>query len=93
MAELSSLECELRDKIIARLNLRYVDAKTVTSDMPLFKEGLGLDSIDVLEIGIMVEEDYGIVIGPAERDKSVFGTLGHLAAFVSQNLRRDAASL
>ena len=93
MAELNSLEKELMEKIVARLNLSYVDVSTLSSDTPLFQGGLELDSLDALEIGILIEEDYGIVVGPSERDRSVFGTIRDLAQFVQHNLQRDAARL
>jgi acyl carrier protein len=93
MAELNSLEKELMEKIITRLSLSYVDLSTLSSDTPLFQGGLELDSLDALEIGILIEEDYGIVVGPSERDRSVFGTIRDLAQFVEHNLQRDAARL
>ena len=93
MSETRSYELELRDKLIKRLNLTYIDPATVHGDTVLFHDGLGLDSLDVLEIGILIEEDYGIVIGEHERTASVFGTLGTLAEFVRTNLQRDAARL
>ena len=93
MAELGSLERELMGKIVARLGLAYVDPSTLSGDTPLFQGGLELDSLDALEIGILIEEDYGIVVGPSERDRSVFGTIRELAQFVQHNLQRDAARL
>ena len=90
---LDELEAELLRKIVDRLGLTFVDLSTVSGDTPLFNGGLELDSIDALEIGILIEEDYGIVVGPSERDKSVFGTLANLAQFVRNNLQRDAAQL
>ncbi len=93
MAGLSGLEQELLEKIIARLNLGFVDLTALTGDTALFQEGLGLDSLDALEIGILIEEDYGIVVGPAERNRSVFGTIRELAQFVERNRNRDAARL
>jgi acyl carrier protein len=93
MPGLSSLETELMSKIIKRLGLTYVELASISSDTPLFKGGLELDSLDALEIGILIEEDYGIVVGPSERDRSVFGSIGDLARFVQNNLQRDAAQL
>lgn len=92
MAELQDLQIELRDKIIKRLNLAHVDPATITSETSLFKNGLGLDSLDALELSILIEQEYGIVIGVSERDRSVFGTLGDLAAFIEKNRNRDAKS-
>ncbi|MBI4706276.1 MAG: acyl carrier protein [Deltaproteobacteria bacterium] len=89
MPELPNLETELRDKIVARLALRDVDPASVTRDTPLFDGGLGLDSLDALELTVMLEEDYRIVVAVAERDAAIFGTLGTLADFVRTNYQRD----
>jgi acyl carrier protein len=86
---MTNLEIELRDKILKRLNLSHIEPGTISGDTVLFNEGIGLDSLDALELGILVEQDYGIVIGVAERGRSIFGTLGDLARFVEQNLHRD----
>ena len=93
MSEPADLTLELRDKILARLNLADVDPATITAATPLFKDGLGLDSLDALEITVMIEELYGIVIAVSERDQAIFGTLGALAAFIEKNLGRDRPAL
>jgi len=80
---------ELRDQIFERLKIVGIDPATVKADTPLFKEGLALDSLDALEISVLVEEKYGIVIAVSEREKSVFGSMGGLAKFVGANLGRD----
>jgi acyl carrier protein len=92
-SDLTPQERELADKLIARLKLTTVDVSALRGDTVLFREGLGLDSLDALEIGILVEEDYGIVIGPSERGQSVFGTLRDLSNFIQRNLNRDAVRL
>jgi acyl carrier protein len=89
MAEAVSFERQLLDKIVGRLRLKDVDIATVTRDTPMFERGLGLDSLDALEITVLIEEEYGIVVSVAERSESIFGTLGTLADFVQNNLRRD----
>lgn len=86
---MTEFEVELRDKLVERLDLVDVEPDSVSSDTPLFDEGLGLDSIDALEIAVMVEEAYGIVIQTSERTRENFGTLGGLASFVQQNMHRD----
>lgn len=91
MSDNAALVIELREKILKRLNLPDVDPQTVSATTPLFQGGLGLDSLDALEISVLVEEEYGIVIQVAERDQAVFGTLGGLAKFVGQNRGRDRA--
>ena len=89
---MTEFENDLLKKIIERLDLEDVieDQKDqITSETILFEKGLGLDSVDGLELVIMVEEVYGIVIQVSERNKSVFGTLGDLATFIQENRNRD----
>jgi acyl carrier protein len=93
MPDLKDLEDELRRKLTERLGLGHLDPGTIASDTPLFKGGLELDSLDALEITVLVEEEYGIVIGVAERTEAVFGTLGSLAAYVRDHFQRDAGRL
>jgi acyl carrier protein len=86
---MSGFEIELRDKVLARLKLLDVDPATVTAETSFFDGGLGLDSVDALEIAILIEEEYGIIIKVSERNESTFGTLGQLARFVQERLNRD----
>jgi len=89
MPDAPDFERELLGKIVERLRLRDVDPTTVTRDTPLFEKGLGLDSLDALEITVLLEEEYGIVVSVAERSETIFGTLGALADFVQGNRNRD----
>lgn len=76
---------ELKLKIIDRLNLLEVDPKDITADDALFNEGLGLDSIDALELVVIFEKDYGIKVTEIESLGPHFKSLKTLAEFVSQN--------
>jgi acyl carrier protein len=89
MADLPNLDTELRDKIIERLRLDDVEPVSVTRDTALFEGGLGLDSLDALEITVLIEEEYGIIVEVAERNETIFGTLGTLVDFVRANHQRD----
>lgn len=86
---MTPLETELRDKIIERLHLDDVDVDAIDPGTLLFGEGFGLDSIDALELELMVKEEYGITILQSERNRSTFGSLGVLARFVEENRGRD----
>lgn len=76
---------ELRTRIIETLALDEVSPGEITSDAPLFGEGLGLDSIDALELVVMVEKHYGIVIEDRETGRAAFQSLGALAEFIITN--------
>lgn len=86
---MNKLDKELRDKIIERLHLEDVDVDSIKSATLLFGEGFGLDSIDALELELMIREEYGITILQSERNRSTFGSLGTLARFIEENRGRD----
>jgi len=84
MQGLEGLEAEIKQLIIEVLALEDVEAADIDSDAPLFKEGLGLDSIDALDLELVIEERYG-VRGSQDPDENVrrFASVKNLAAFVS----------
>ena len=76
---------ELREKIIETLNLEDIRPEDVGEKDRLVGGDLGLDSIDVLELVMMIERDYGIRIDNKELGAKVFASLGALAEYVSEN--------
>jgi len=74
---------ELKTKIIAALNLEGIRPVDIGPEAPLFGTGLGLDSIDALELVAMLEQDYGIIIQDRETADKAFGSVGALASFVT----------
>jgi acyl carrier protein len=78
----------LAQHIIAGLNLEGVAPEAIVPDAPLFGEGLGLDSIDALELAVVVERVYGLRIADMEQGKAAFASLTALDAFI---LRHRAA--
>ncbi len=77
---------ELKSKIIESLKLQDVSPDKIGDDDPLFGEGLGLDSIDALELVVMLEKNYGIVIKDIEEGRPAFRSVRALAEFI--NARR-----
>jgi acyl carrier protein len=87
---MTPFENELCAKLIEHLNLEDVDLEEISGETYLFgDEGFELDSIDAIEIEVMIKKEYGIDIKPSERNRSTFGTLGALAEFVEANENRD----
>jgi acyl carrier protein len=82
---MENLIAELKAKIIATLNLERVTPADIKSDEPLFGTGLGLDSIDALELVAMLEQDYGILIEERAVADKAFVSVRALADFVSTN--------
>jgi len=76
---------ELQVKIVEVLNLIDVQPENIGTDDRLVGGNLGLDSIDVLEMVIMIEKDYGIKIDNRELGVKVFATLGTLAEYIHKS--------
>ena len=76
---------KLRVEIIKQLNLEDMNPADVDPDAPLFGEGLGLDSIDALEIMVLLEKNYGIKIEDPKEGKKIFFSIRTLAQFILEN--------
>jgi len=74
---------ELKAKIIESLNLQDVTPDQIDNDAPLFGAGLELDSIDALELVVMLEKNYGIVIKDIEEGRPAFQSVCALANFIA----------
>ena len=76
---------ELKVKLIEQLNLEDIQPDEIDAAQPLFGDGLGLDSIDALELIVLMERDYGIKISDPNEGKKVFSTLNTMAAYIQAN--------
>ncbi len=82
----SGLEQELKELIIETLALEDMKPEEIESEAALFVEGLGLDSIDALELAMALEERYGVQIGDdPELNQKIFASVCSLAAFVNES--------
>lgn len=79
------LKEELKNKLISQLNLEDVNPADIENDAALFGEGLGLDSIDALEIIVLLDNDYGITLANPEEGKDVFYSINTLADYIEKN--------
>lgn len=74
---------ELKTLIIEGLLLEDVTPDSIDPDEPLFGDGLGLDSIDALEIAVLLDREYGVKITSEDnRNQEIFASLNSLAAFI-----------
>jgi acyl carrier protein len=81
-----NLESELKELIIDALMLEDMSAEEIDSEEPLFVEGLGLDSIDALELAMAIDKKYGVRIkADDEQNKEIFSNVRSLAAYVGQH--------
>lgn len=80
------LEQEIKELVIEALNLEDISANEIDSEAALFVEGLGLDSIDALELGLALQKRYGVTMATdSEETRRHFASVRALAAFVAAN--------
>ncbi|WP_461638017.1 phosphopantetheine-binding protein [Labilibaculum euxinus] len=82
---MDSLIEELKIKLIKELNLEDMEPDEIEADQALFGDGLGLDSIDALELIVLMERDYGIKITDPNKGREVFATLTSMAQYIKAN--------
>ncbi|MDY7563012.1 phosphopantetheine-binding protein [Pseudomonas sp. 10B1] len=81
---MSDLHLEIKQLIIDALGLEDISTQDIGNDQTLFGEGLGLDSVDALELGLAIQKHYGIKIDADAKDtRNHFISVDSLAAFVS----------
>ncbi|OGP82165.1 MAG: acyl carrier protein [Deltaproteobacteria bacterium RBG_16_54_11] len=86
------LIADVKKLIIERLKLEEIAVEDIGTDAPLFGEGLGLDSIDALELVIGLEKEYGVSIPDAEVGKKVFQSVRAIAQYIVDNHGREVAA-
>lgn len=82
---MEELKRELKENIIEQLSLEEFTVEEIADDDALFGEGLGLDSIDALELIVMLDKDYGIKLTDPEKGKEIFESVNVLAAYIAEN--------
>lgn len=78
---------KIKQLIITRLKLVDMTPEMIETDAPLFGEGLGLDSIDALELVLGLEKEFGVVIPDAEVGKKVFQSVRTIAQYVLEQTK------
>lgn len=82
---MDALKLELKTKIIEVLNLEDIAIEDVNDDDALFGDGLGLDSIDALELIVMLDKDYGIKLTDPKEGKTIFQSIETMANYITAN--------
>ena len=84
ISELKAVELEIKALVIDALNLEDITPADIVSDAALFGEGLGLDSIDALELGLALQKRYGVALSADSTEtRKHFASVTALAAFVA----------
>ncbi len=85
---MEELMLELKNEIIKVLNLEGVKPEDINNDDELFGKGLGLDSIDALELIVMREKNYGIKLTDPAQGKEIFKSIRVMAEYVAANRKK-----
>jgi acyl carrier protein len=78
----------LKEQIIETLNLEEMTPEDIKDDVPLFGGGYGLDSIDVLELIVLLEKNYGIELESPAEAKDIFVSVRTIAEYVTKNRKK-----
>jgi len=82
---MNDLILKLKEEIIEVLNLEDVTPADIDENSPLFGEGLGLDSIDALELIVLMEKNYGIKLEDPKQGKEIFKSIQVMADYIAAN--------
>ncbi|MDR2533334.1 MAG: phosphopantetheine-binding protein [Tannerellaceae bacterium] len=82
---MDELILELKHEIIQALNLEEVTPGDIGNDDPLFGDGLGLDSIDALELIVLMEKKYGIKLTDPSQGRDIFRSVRIMAEYIQAN--------
>jgi acyl carrier protein len=87
---MQSFEDEIKQLVIEALQLEDITPADIDSDATLFVEGLGLDSIDALELGVAIQKRYGIILSASsEENRRHFASIRALAGMIENNRKHE----
>ena len=87
---MQSFEDEIKQLVIEALQLEDITPADIDSDAPLFVEGMGLDSIDALELGVAIQKRYGIILSASsEENRRHFASIRALAGMIENNRKHE----
>jgi len=82
---MATLELDIKKLIIEALMIEDMEPSEIDDDMVLFGDGLGLDSVDALELAVEIERVYGVTFPEASRSREVFQCVRTLAAYIAEH--------
>lgn len=85
---MEELTKELKEEIIEALNLEEMTPEDIDENDALFGDGLGLDSIDALELIVLLDKKYGIKLANPAEGKAIFESIATIADYVSKNRKK-----
>lgn len=87
---MEQLMANLKQQIIEALNLKHLKPEDIGDDQPLFVEGLGLDSIDALELIVLLQQQYGIKLENPQDGPQVFKSVRTIADYITTHQKAKA---
>lgn len=87
---MDKLMSDLKAQIIAQLNLQDIRPEDIGDDQPLFVEGLGLDSIDALELIVLLQQNYKIKLSNADEGPKVFRSVRTMAEYITAHQAQNS---
>ncbi len=81
---------KLKERLISELQLEDITPADIDDEAPLFKEGLGLDSLDAVELVVLIKRNFGLTIADAEEARKIFASVAVLAGYIDARLADDA---
>ena len=82
---LASIKSRLKELLISELSLEDIEPSEIADDEMLFGEGLGLDSLDAVEIVVLLQRNFGLEVQDMEKGREIFQSLDTLAKYVHDN--------
>ena len=85
---LDELKQELKELLVENLSLEDITPAEIEDDTPLFGDGIGLDSLDGVEIVVMLQRHYGLDVKDMQKGKEIFQSINTLADYVMKNSKK-----
>jgi acyl carrier protein len=82
---MEQLMVSLKSQIIEALNLKHLKPEDIGNDQPLFVDGLGLDSIDALELIVLLQQHYGVKVANPQDGPKIFKSVKTIAEYIKAN--------
>jgi acyl carrier protein len=89
--QLAEIKAKLKGLLVSSLSLEDVRPEDIKDDAPLFNEGLGLDSLDAVEIVVLLQRNFGLEVKDMEKGRQIFQSVNTLANYVYENTAANKA--
>ncbi|MFA5394213.1 MAG: phosphopantetheine-binding protein [Candidatus Ratteibacteria bacterium] len=86
--ELAQIRAKLKKLLVSQLSLENVKAEEIKDDEVLFGEGLGLDSLDAVEIVVLLQRNFGLDVKDMNQGKKIFYSVDTLAKYIHENRKK-----